>query len=392
MPRLTLQQHLTADSPKRLLALDGGGVRGALTLPYLARIESLLRERYRNDRLVLSDYFDLIGGTSTGAIIAAGLAIGYEVRRLQELYQTLADDIFRRKPWRRGLVFAKYRHRPLGRILEREFGEFTLGDERLRTGLMITTKRWDTASPWVLHNHPRGPYFGAGAPCESDPVPNRCYNLAQIVRASTAAPTFFRPEMIEIARGEEGRFVDGGVTPHNNPALQLLLLATLNGHGFRWPTGESKLLLISVGTGAKERKMTATFRERIARKLALYDGLTSLAGLMGDCDALNQTILQALSETPTPWKIDSEIGDLSSDLLSGVSLLSYRRYNVLLTPNWLAKHLNIHVSHKEAQDLFKMDRAKNIERLMRMGATAADRQLEAAHFPPAFDLSPGQLP
>lgn len=392
MPRLTLQQHLTGEGPKRILALDGGGVRGALTLSYLDRIESLLRRRYGNDRLLLSDYFDLIGGTSTGAIIAAGLAAGYDVSRLQELYGTLADEIFRPTFWRRGLVFAKYRHRPLKRLLEREFGEFTLGDERLRTGLMIMTKRWDTGSPWVLHNHPRGPYYGSEDPCDSDPVPNRCYNLAQIVRASTAAPTFFRPEMIEIARGQTGRFVDGGVTPHNNPVLQLLLLATLHGYGFRWRTGADDLLMISVGTGAKDPKMSATLRERLARKLSFYDGLTSLAGLMGDCDALNLTMLHAISKSAAPWEIDGEIGDLSSDLLAGRALLSYRRYNVLLTPKWMARELEIEVSDEEARTLFKMDRPENVEPLSRIGASAAERQVDAAHFPPAFDLGPAQLP
>src|SRR5687767_14743879 len=128
MPALTLEQHLNRHGPKRILDLDGGGVRGALSLCYLAAFESLLRERYASDRLVLSDYFDLIGGTSTGAIIAAGLAKGYDVQTLQELYEKMADDVFKRKPWRQGLVFAKFHHRKLREVLETHFGEYTLGD------------------------------------------------------------------------------------------------------------------------------------------------------------------------------------------------------------------------------------------------------------------------
>lgn len=392
MPRLTRQEHLADQGPKRLLALDGGGVRGILTLSYLREIEALLRRRYGNDRLVLSDYFDLIGGTSTGAIIAAGLAIGYDVERLQELYRSLADRIFRRRLWRRGLVFAKYRHRSLNRILQGEFGTLTLGDDALRTGLMVMTKRWDTGSPWVLHNHPRGPYYGAEDPCDGDPVPNRCYSLAQVVRASTAAPTFFRPEMIEIGRGQRGRFVDGGVTPHNNPALQLFLVATLHGYGFRWRPGEENLLMISVGTGARDPRMSATLRERLARNFAVYDGLTSLAGLMGDCDALNQTMLHAMSESTALWEIDGEIGNLASDLVSSRSLLSYQRYNVLLTPDWLAENLRTKKSDKQVRWLFKMDRAANVEPLGEIGTLAAQRQVEEPHFPSAFDLEPAQLP
>lgn len=389
MAGLTLDQHLSQNGPKRILSLDGGGVRGVLALSFLARIEALLQERYSSDRLVLSDYFDLIGGTSTGAIIAAGLAKGYPVRTLQELYQEMAKDIFRRKPWRQGLVFAKYRHRGLRRLLEEHFGEYSLGDPRLRTGIMIVTKRWDTGSPWVLHNHPRGRYYDRGA---SSRVPNRYYNLAQIVRASTAAPTFFRPESITVGKGVEGRFVDGGVTPHNNPALQLLLLATLHGYGFRWTVGRDKLLLISVGTGAKDPKVTVTLRERLARKLAIYDGLTSLVGLMTDCDALNQTILQAISDTPTRWHIDRDIGDLRLDSLTEAPVISYRRYSVLLMSDWLNRELGLAVSDNEANDLFRMDKPKNMARLAEIGDLAARQQVSQEHLPSSFDLPQDMRP
>ena len=70
---LTKEQHLDPDhAPKRILALDGGGIRGVLTLEYLDAVETLLRNRTKNDQFLLCDYFDLIGGTSTGSIIAAG--------------------------------------------------------------------------------------------------------------------------------------------------------------------------------------------------------------------------------------------------------------------------------------------------------------------------------
>src|SRR5687767_7008853 len=73
----SLLQRLQTDGPKRILALDGGGIRGALTLGYLQGIEDTLRKQHDNDPAFrLSDYFDLIGGTSTGSIIASCLAIG----------------------------------------------------------------------------------------------------------------------------------------------------------------------------------------------------------------------------------------------------------------------------------------------------------------------------
>src|SRR5690242_5395276 len=79
--------------PNRILALDGGGIRGALTLGYLEKLETLLRERSGNQNLKLCDYFDLIGGTSTGAIIASCLATGMDVKTVIGLYEEFGKEI-----------------------------------------------------------------------------------------------------------------------------------------------------------------------------------------------------------------------------------------------------------------------------------------------------------
>jgi patatin-like phospholipase/acyl hydrolase len=102
---LTRDEHLFGAGPKRMLALDGGGVRGVVTLAYLERIEKILRQRH-GDGYRLCDYFDLIGGTSTGAIIAAGLALGFSVAKLQSLYRDLAGAVFKKAFWRVGLIGA----------------------------------------------------------------------------------------------------------------------------------------------------------------------------------------------------------------------------------------------------------------------------------------------
>src|SRR4051812_18889769 len=86
---------------KRILALDGGGIRGVFSLQILARLEQLFREQYKNDRLVLRDVFDLIAGTSTGAIIAAFLKWGLPVAEIDRLYQDRGADMFARQPWHR---------------------------------------------------------------------------------------------------------------------------------------------------------------------------------------------------------------------------------------------------------------------------------------------------
>ena len=86
----TLNEHLDpAITPKRILSLDGGGIRGALTLGYLKKLETLLREKEGNKNLLLCDYFDLIGGTSTGSIIAEWKAC--EVRKIWDSIPFLAS-------------------------------------------------------------------------------------------------------------------------------------------------------------------------------------------------------------------------------------------------------------------------------------------------------------
>jgi patatin-like phospholipase/acyl hydrolase len=92
---LTKQQHLDPNrGPKRILSLDGGGIRGVLTLEYLDVIETMLRERFKDPNLLLCDYFDLVGGTSTGSIIAAGLARGMTVEEIKKLYYGLGEKVF----------------------------------------------------------------------------------------------------------------------------------------------------------------------------------------------------------------------------------------------------------------------------------------------------------
>lgn len=391
MPR-TLEEHLSAIGPKRILALDGGGVRGALTLSYLERMESLLRERSGGDpSFRLCDYFDLIGGTSTGSIIATGLALGFPVRQLQELYRSLATTVFEKPPYRFGVLVPKFGRQALVDALIEHFGQRVLGTPDLRTGLMIMTKRLDTGSPWPLHNNPKGRYFDERP--KSAAIANRHFLLWQIVRASTAAPHYFEPERLQVATNTEGRyvdgaFVDGGVSPFNNPSLQLLMLATLEGFKLKWPLGRDQLLLVSVGTGDGEEAMAP---DRILKMTAAEQAMRALVGLMSDCDALVRTMMQWLGEMPAEppqvrTAIDREIGDLAGDMLGGQKWLSYVRYNSTLEGNWLRSNLHLDISDGEAATLRAMDDPSNVAMLEKVGASAAAEQIRPEHFPDGFNI------
>jgi hypothetical protein len=384
-PVQTLEARLTAPGPKRILALDGGGIRGVLTLGYLARIEAILRQRSATpDTFCLADYFDLIGGTSTGSIIATGLALGFPVSRLQDLYNRLATTIFEKPPYRFGVFVPKFGRSPLVAALKEHFGDETLGSSRLRTGLMVMTKRLDTGSPWPLHNNPRGRYYSDRP--GSAALANRHFPLWQVVRASTAAPHYFEPERLDVAVGDaaavEGAFVDGGVSPFNNPSLQLLMLATMKGYGFEWPAGADNLLLVSVGTGSASVKLSA---DKVIGMSALEQAARSLGALMTDCDALVQTIMQWLGRSPTAWTIDREVGDLRDETLGGREWLTYLRYNAILEEEWLQRELGESITEAQAVALRAMDDPSHVADLARVGAQAAGRQVKHEHFPPVFD-------
>ena len=174
----TRDEHFLNDgTPKRILALDGGGLRGILTLSYLAEIESVLRERHGGSKdFRLHHYFDLIAGTSTGSIIAAALARGMAVADIIKKYNDLGQRVFQKSWLRQGYVRAFYDETELIKELKDVYGaDTTMGDPSLQTGLLVITKRLDSGSAWPISNNPRGRYFGV-RPNQSV-VPNSEYPL-----------------------------------------------------------------------------------------------------------------------------------------------------------------------------------------------------------------------
>jgi hypothetical protein len=381
---LTKEQHLKGPGPKRILALDGGGLRGYLTLQYLQAIEDLLRRRSPTpDTFRLCDYFDLIGGTSTGSIIAAALACGYSVGDLEKLYKNLGDAVFNpgaleREYFVPGVLAPKFDSNRVQKALDDNLGaDVTLDSNRIRTGLMVMVKRLDTGSPWPLHNHPDAAYAAQDGKLF----------LTHVVRASTAAPTYFKPEVLDISARDgtatKGAFVDGGVSPHNDPTLQMLMVAALHGHGFRWPTGPDNLLIISVGTGFFRKTAPA---DKIAGMVAAKEGLLALAALMDDCARTNHALMQWLTLNMTPWEIDRALGDMQLDSQNGPKLARYARYNVLLDSTWLRNNLQETRTTNELEMLAQMDKTENMNPLAELGRKAATKQVAEEHFPRSFDI------
>src|SRR5215831_15925869 len=87
---------LTKSGPRKLLSLDGGGIRGLITIEILAKVESILREQSGKPSLVLADYFDYIAGTSTGAVIGTLLSLGKPVDEIRRIYLDCGHMMFDR--------------------------------------------------------------------------------------------------------------------------------------------------------------------------------------------------------------------------------------------------------------------------------------------------------
>lgn len=375
-PSTARDRHLLGPGPKRILALDGGGTKGIIELAFLERIETLLRAQHGDDPdFRLSDWFDLIGGTSTGAIIAAGLAMGKPVSEITQLYLRLAPLAFRRRTWRIAGLVSRFNAAPLVEFLHAEFGERDLDSGDLRTGLAIIAHRFDTGSPWLISNNPRAPYWAD--PADGSYIGNRHYLLAEVVRASTAAPGYFEPQKLHVVRGgKPGLFVDGGLSPHNNPSLMMLMMTQARAYHLCWPCGPENLTLVSIGAGQYRRGMS------IGTRPPSTAGILAVQGLMQSLASAQMqtlTLLQWLSEPALAWPINSEIGDMAGELLGGRALLGFQRYDMLLEESWLEAKLGLRLSGKMLARLRRLDGPDCMAELYEMASTVALQQVRLEH-------------
>lgn len=355
------------ERPKRILAIDGGGVRGVVAIAFLEALERKLG-REAGGPVALRDHFDLIGGTSTGAILATALALGVPLDKVRKQYFDMAPVVFKRTIRRIKFLQAQFLGQDLERHIATFTGESTLDTPQLKPGgLAIITKRFDTGSVWFLTNNPDAPYWKDG-----EHVGNRRYRLSSLVRASAAAPLYFAPQRINVVDGQQpGLFIDGSVSPHNNPALALLQIATIPAYGYSWKTGADRLEITSIGTGTYQAIPGNSLLLRIAAGFAVK----SLESMMADCDEQVLTIMQALGRNQTPWKINSEIGDLTDVCIAPEPLFTFHRYNLLLDKNWLEQRIDDVPDVDMLARYSKLDNTVTMRPLYEMAQRVAAREL-----------------
>jgi hypothetical protein len=208
------------------------------------------------------------------------------------------------------------------------------------------------------------------------------------VRASTAAPHFFDPEAFPISKTEDGLFIDGGVTPYNNPSLALFQMATFKPFGICWPTGPDKLAVTSIGTGTY-RPYFSYSDEGFGRfaKLAYY----ALMSLMTDAETMTLAQMQWMGECLTEWKINSEVGSLAKELPQGGKMFRFMRYDVKLETNWLREELDVKISERDVERYRGMDNPAIVNDIYEIAKRAAEKQVKVEHWVgdmPAFLKAP----
>jgi patatin-like phospholipase/acyl hydrolase len=220
---MTEPESATPSGPYRLLTLDGGGAKGFYTLGVLKEIEALIGRR-------LYERFDLIFGTSTGAIIAALAALGKSVDEIHDLYREHVPTVMRAR------TKAK-RSKALEKLAGAVFAESRFEDTK--TALGIVAAKWDFETPMIFKTdvsqaHGRKATF----------VPGFGVSISEAVQASCSAYPFFRRKTVTTSTGDRIEVIDGGYCA-NNPTLYAIADAL---KALKKELGD--LRVVSVGVGS----------------------------------------------------------------------------------------------------------------------------------------------
>ena len=239
---------------KFILSIDGGGIRGVI--PAMVLVELKTRLQARNKKKPLSYYFDLIAGTSTGGIIAAGLCApsvsdankpAAEPEDLLALYEDKGNEIFNRNIFGRirksifdffddprSLSQEKYDSEALVSLLIEQVGNATL--KQALTDVVITAYDIEARKAVFMSNTKDR----AGKPSDD-------FYFWQAARATSAAPTYFEPARVQnLTRQTLLTLVDGGVFA-NDPAMAAYVEARKQG----WKPKD--ITVVSIGTGYANR-------------------------------------------------------------------------------------------------------------------------------------------
>jgi len=268
----------------KILCLDGGGIRGLVLVRILAKIaEKMFGNCDLDGTEKLLKCFDLVCGTSTGAILAVSLSTGkLSLKSARETYYKISKNIFSfgytYVPYRWGRYYWDgdyYNSKLLKNLLKEEFGDHEF--KTLRHNLFVTTSdvstlQWRTA---LIRS-----YDNSCSPYESI----REASIPDALRMSSAAPTYF-----SAVKSQNRIYIDGGMTA-NNPTE----IGIFEAHN-KWPDKYIDLIL-SVGTGIPDEGKGSV------NLLSLFSGLVNIATSSNDIHLRVEEWLQMTSPEPQYYR------------------------------------------------------------------------------------------
>jgi predicted acylesterase/phospholipase RssA len=218
-----MSTSVDSERPFRILTLDGGGAKGFYSLGVLREIEGLVSKP-------LYESFDLIVGTSTGAIIAALLALGYSVDDVHDLYKEHVPRIMeKKKPGEKSKALAE--------LATEVFRDAAFTDVKTSVGIVAT--KWIIERPMIFKGDASQAHGRVGTF-----VPGFGVSVGDAVQASCSAYPFFERKIVQTAAGDRIELVDGGYCA-NNPTLYAIADAS---QALKKPL--DNLRVVSIGVGA----------------------------------------------------------------------------------------------------------------------------------------------
>jgi predicted acylesterase/phospholipase RssA len=212
----------SADKPCRILSLDGGGAKGFYTLGVLREIEGLIK-------CPLHERFDLIFGTSTGAIIAALLGLGKTVKEISELYEKHVPSVMSKKGrHEKSLALAK--------LADTIFKGNKF--DKMKTGIGIVTTKWVIERPMIFKTSIEQAHGRMGTF-----LPGFGVTVSDAVQASCSAFPFFDRKTIKTEQGDIVELIDGGYCA-NNPTLYAIADAIM---ALKLPPEHIRVVSVGVG-------------------------------------------------------------------------------------------------------------------------------------------------
>jgi predicted acylesterase/phospholipase RssA len=321
-----------------VLSIDGGGIRGILPACLLVELERVTGRLAR-------ETFSFAAGTSTGAIIAAGVAAGLPATRILDIYRNRAREIFVRTPFtplKRIVRGYQYENRTLARVMAEELGphgDWTLNDAPI--DVMFTATRVSDGMPW---------YFVRDNPANARSTGK--LPMVDCVTASACAPTYFEPWVISQAAGGRssngepiGALVDGGVGVAGNPVYQTCVEAFFYNTNYQ----PEATIVVSLGTGRFVERRQPTW---------IWPWFQWTLGQLMRSPGEQQTQLVQRHFSSTPlYRLDPDLQQLDPMLTNPIELDDVGSVDVLLEyGRRFAEKVNWHRILEDNDESFRIHR------------------------------------